>query len=217
MEFWRKVLLIILVILTFGAAFNDGFSGWLLSILFLGLLYHLLPYKRVYKLIFIPVIFALIFFISSYKTQSSIVYPVIGQKVVVLEDLPLWGLDNHRLYHQYYFDDLKSRTLQRENRNIEIKDIDHIKAGSIFNVNRVEIHNADLGVQYYYIFSNDTEEFSVSEHELDGDGEIIEVRHDAFCTKVEWEFCNKVNLNDDVRYPQPDPMRKIFRLLASLP
>jgi hypothetical protein len=89
--------------------------------------------------------------------------------------------------------------------------MDHIPKGSIFYVDRIELDHG-IGRTYYFIFSNGTEEFVVSQNELGGDSKEFE--HRALCAKVEWEFCNTIKAWDDESYKSPSPMRNIFRILS---
>lgn len=217
MKSWVRIFLIsIALVLITAGALNDGVTGWFWGGIFIWLFYFALPYNRKVKGVLVLVVFLLMYGVSYYKYYSPWVYPVIGQKVTLIEDIPLRGLGDYDWYdYGWYLD------FEKNNRHIEnqtIKETRHVSKGSVFYVTKINVSHADLGLNHNYILSDGQTEFAVSSSYLKGYfGDMPEeLKKESFCSKVQWKYCDQVNLYNQDNQVFLDPMYKPFRLLTGL-
>lgn len=198
----RIALIIISLFFIAGGAFNDGFSAGFWALPFILFIYKFTQFPRFQRLLICTLIFIVMATISHYKWESPIVFPVIGQKVTIIEDIPTISYPN-----DVHFDKFDGKHASGHK-------VSNIKQGSVFFVRKIIPNHADFGNQHRFLLSNETDEFIVSDYSLTEDlskrtNEI------AFCEKVEWEFCDDLDKNF-LGENNTDPMRVQFRWLASL-
>lgn len=200
---YRKTLIVISILICAGGAFNDGWSEWFFAVPFLHLLYKTLRVSTWKKVLLCGTIFVAMVTVSNLKYESSLVFPVIGQQVKLLEDIPVISYPGTPTYYDIY---PESGIHSDES----VSGI--VSKNTVFFVKRIDISNADFGTSARFVLVNATEEIVVKEYTLTTGAYIKadQEKDKAFCKKVEWEFCNTVPTKGT------DPMFKLFRWLASL-
>lgn len=210
----RYIFVLISLLFIAGGSLNDGPTGIFWALPFICLLYFSFPFKRKIKTAMTIIVILLMIGVSGFKGSSSIVYPVIGQKVTMLEDIPLrdWGEDGVFYDYEWYYD------AQQNEHHSAINTGKYVPKGSIFTVTRVETISKDLGTYPAYVLSDGKNEFLLKNLYLGGFlGETAdELKYQAFCTKVIWEYCSLVDFNHIGSWYSLDPMNNRLRFLINL-
>lgn len=203
----RDLLIVASLLFLVGAAVNDGLTGWFWGLPFLYVLYVVLPLQRWIKIFLCSFLLAITIFTSNSIWDSRIIFPVIGQKVVLVADVPT------QIFPADFTDDLK--TYYDTHPEFECSSWctkGSIKRGTIFEVKRIEQRTFDLGAALNFVLSDGTNELIINDDDFDDLSVTGEKNQKSFCHFVEWEFCNSSGSKEY----RADPMRTEFRWLASL-
>ncbi len=194
-RFLKIIILFLCSLFIAGAALNDGWTGWFWGLPFLYVFYRFLPCAYRTRIVVVLVLGVCMVLIAYVKGMSSLVYPAIGSKVTVLQDIPIVQFGNKLPQYDMNpdFDYDKGCVGCGSNSRYTVP------AGTIYTVKDVTAYSPDFGLAHEYILDDGTGPIKVSTSAFN-DSKV------PLCYRVQGIICEY----------GVDPMRREFRLLASL-
>lgn len=201
---FRIPLIILSLLFMTGGAFNDGWTEWFWALPFFVLLYKILPVRKILKILICLLIFISMIVVADKKWKSSVVFPVVGQQVILLDNLDVYSFKGSSMLHYNY---------QESDSSSDI-DIKHIPKNTTLFVKQVYMSYADFGSFPKFVLSNGTQDLELHYRSLMDISPITKKENDrSICKKVRWDFCRKANSQP---FSIPDPMARPFRWLSHL-
>lgn len=203
----RNCILVFCFVGILGAALNDGLTSWFWGVPLLIPIYLLLPIQKKFAALLCVLLIVLMFAVSNTKWTSNFVYPVIGQTIVLKEEIPL--KEYHMNYGESsqipYFDIYAGEEDILSTSEYVVKS--SVPEGVVFTVVKIIPRESDLVSSQSFLLENNTSQFIVNDSDISNP--YNQEKLVDFCDRVEWQFC-------DIAMNNSDPMRPILRSFTTL-